>query len=1212
MATFTDFTLTTQINGITLPTSQPLGLAYYKGFIYTTIIDNNIPYIYKIKFTDGSAPVTENSNGGTNYYQIDSFNNGDEIRQMRVYNQYLYFIYNTAGVNSGKLYRINLETFNKIGDEYQLQINRQLVIDNLNNPQGFVKLGTFFFITCENKIIRWDPSDGATDLLISTDTDADDDIILDSPHGIDTDDSSLFFCNYGTTNKKIYKFEISNPSNIEIITTTTNGKNDGLYIYGKYMYVCANDNTDKKILRFNIKESTFPINIDVTNTYDTLDYRPNQILFVNNKIFYTSFASNKIQTKLFNTDFENGTAFSMSLSLPTAYEYFDNSQYQEGLNTGLDYKTITYTLNNNFTIDNTITWEEVGLSSSKIIIDGNQKTITIDANTDIGTNALFFGGGFTKNNNDKWNNTILEIKNLTVIANQDVMSGLLRGYGYVKITNCRFELNGNILNNCGGLVYNNYGREIYEEIDITISNSSAVINGKIGNNAGPLIGYIQNGCTATINNCYSIVLDNDTDIPRTLNTGAGAFVGSGVGRNDTMSISNSFCIFSGTMAYVSGIIGGKFLGTASGTINISNFYAITNISNYTLGDGTIAQQPYILSCYDGSYINTLTLNLNISNINILHLGTYGSNFKIYDNTTTVNNLNTFTNFNSFNSSANTESAKVGDFIYFLNTGNPTGYKLFSPIAISKGILIGANNNLINTRNLTFNINITPKTGNSINLNTYSSVDPETTIYYTSLNPTLVEISDNSAEMLLAGSASIKAYVNYDEENQLSYGEVTSTFTIETKPSSSLSAFTIENKIIGTGPFTPTLPTIIEGNGNLTYSSSNTDVATINNLTGLITIHGIGLTNITATLSETEDYFGTSVYADFLVVNNEYILNSAANLKLIGITNTVIFNIMNFNIANSAFYNGLLIDFNWGIFNTDENRSIGRHEMLNIIFNINPIDMFISTKEFLGFNDGTNDIKIYKANSTITIIESNYSYYVNLVDNGTSFTLNYLNNTITINKIGDNYVVNGQNYSDGDIINLFKNIYTLHFGGAHIFKIVIPCLTEGTIVLTPNGYVNVGRLRKGDNVITSDNRIVEIVKIYKSRVIGNNYTYPCIIPKNSIGPNYPPETFKISQGHLIRYNNSSSIYWIYPRKYFKLDKSKQIFTYYHIKLENYITDHLVINNGVVVESLGNHPSDKPNNKQYYDNIKESKLRLRKKFNKIKSTKKAHMIYYQSTS
>ena len=38
--------------------------------------------------------------------------------------------------------------------------------------------------------------------------------------------------------------------------------------------------------------------------------------------------------------------------------------------------------------------------------------------------------------------------------------------------------------------------------------------------------------------------------------------------------------------------------------------------------------------------------------------------------------------------------------------------------------------------------------------------------------------------------------------------------------------------------------------------------------------------------------------------------------------------------------------------------------------------------------------------------------------------------------------------------------------------------------------------------------------------------------------------------------------------FKKDKSEEVINYYHIQLENYATDNLVINGGLVVESLGN--------------------------------------------
>jgi len=172
-------------------------------------------------------------------------------------------------------------------------------------------------------------------------------------------------------------------------------------------------------------------------------------------------------------------------------------------------------------------------------------------------------------------------------------------------------------------------------------------------------------------------------------------------------------------------------------------------------------------------------------------------------------------------------------------------------------------------------------------------------------------------------------------------------------------------------------------------------------------------------------------------------------------------------------------------------------------------------------------------------------------------------SITINNTTG--VINTSSSTPSDTYN----IYIRHSGSYNITTIsltitysgTIPCLVEDTMVLTPNGYVNIKNLKENDEVITSNNRIVKITKIYKTISKGNENTYPCIIPKNGISNNYPPSDLKISQNHLIRYYNK----WICPRDFFKLDKSKNIIKYYHIKLENYLTDDLIINDGVIVES-----------------------------------------------
>jgi hypothetical protein len=134
--------------------------------------------------------------------------------------------------------------------------------------------------------------------------------------------------------------------------------------------------------------------------------------------------------------------------------------------------------------------------------------------------------------------------------------------------------------------------------------------------------------------------------------------------------------------------------------------------------------------------------------------------------------------------------------------------------------------------------------------------------------------------------------------------------------------------------------------------------------------------------------------------------------------------------------------------------------------------------------------------------------------------------------------------------------------------VIPCLLEDTHVLTPSGYIKIQYLKKGDLVLTSDNRSVSIVNIFQTTVQGSNDTYPCKILKNEIHNMYPPEDLYISQNHLIKYGDT----WILPRLLFRKDTSREIIKYYHIKLENYAVDHLVINNGIIVESLGDSKDD----------------------------------------
>jgi hypothetical protein len=230
--------------------------------------------------------------------------------------------------------------------------------------------------------------------------------------------------------------------------------------------------------------------------------------------------------------------------------------------------------------------------------------------------------------------------------------------------------------------------------------------------------------------------------------------------------------------------------------------------------------------------------------------------------------------------------------------------------------------------------------------------------------------------------------------------------------------------------------------------------------------------------------------------------------------------------------------------------------------------------------------IISGQSSIAAIRPGYSYNIFKKSGGnpTSYdtiTMNSSTGVIstTNSTIAGTYVITLRNTGSYNITTFNLTVNSR-----------IPCLTEDTIVLTPTGYKNITKLKKGELVTTSDNRNVEIMFIYNTTVIGNIKNYPCKIFKNSIGPDYPKEDFLISRSHLIKYKN----YWIYPIKYFPLEKNQDVIKYYHIILPNYLTDHLVINNGVIVESLGYHNSLLLENKK----ISEIKNEYTERKNSIK--------------
>ncbi len=170
------------------------------------------------------------------------------------------------------------------------------------------------------------------------------------------------------------------------------------------------------------------------------------------------------------------------------------------------------------------------------------------------------------------------------------------------------------------------------------------------------------------------------------------------------------------------------------------------------------------------------------------------------------------------------------------------------------------------------------------------------------------------------------------------------------------------------------------------------------------------------------------------------------------------------------------------------------------------------------------------------------------------------------------------------------IYTKHFSIVGIGYNNLDCLLDDTLILTPMGYIKINKLKIGDNIITSNLKIKKIKNIKKYEFNNNPRINPYIIPKDYFGKNIPSKDTRLSKGHNILVNNK----WITPAKnyhVFKQDNKLEKFTYYHIELDDYLTDNLVINGGLIVESYGEH-SDK-NLSEARKRIKESIILKNKK-------------------
>tara|TARA_B100000073_G_scaffold267642_1_gene227232 strand:+ start:253 stop:1086 length:834 start_codon:yes stop_codon:yes gene_type:complete len=154
-------------------------------------------------------------------------------------------------------------------------------------------------------------------------------------------------------------------------------------------------------------------------------------------------------------------------------------------------------------------------------------------------------------------------------------------------------------------------------------------------------------------------------------------------------------------------------------------------------------------------------------------------------------------------------------------------------------------------------------------------------------------------------------------------------------------------------------------------------------------------------------------------------------------------------------------------------------------------------------------------------------------------------------------------------NFIANKIILQDGATYeqINSDTIPCLLGDTKIKTSRGSIKVKNLKRGDKVLTQNNREVEIVNIYCSDLKTTENNSPYLIPAHYFSRNYPKKQFMISPLHAIATNKRANE-WCIPKIHCKDLKRMSLgenISYYHVELPNWLNDHLILEDGTLVES-----------------------------------------------
>ena len=152
--------------------------------------------------------------------------------------------------------------------------------------------------------------------------------------------------------------------------------------------------------------------------------------------------------------------------------------------------------------------------------------------------------------------------------------------------------------------------------------------------------------------------------------------------------------------------------------------------------------------------------------------------------------------------------------------------------------------------------------------------------FTSSNAAVATINSSTGAVTIVGAGSTTITASQAAASPYATQNANATLTIA-KATPSLSGFGSSlTKNVGDASFTPTIPSSAS-TGAITYSSSNTAVATINSTSGLISVLSGGSTTITATQAATDNYNSTTATTTLTVLRDPMLGAMAAITKAYG-------------------------------------------------------------------------------------------------------------------------------------------------------------------------------------------------------------------------------------------------------------------------------------------------------------------------------------------